>query len=289
MSTSKLFRALKLCLPVCLLLLSGCSALVARQSQQFADTFSSVIKDSDDPVTIAQGLPSYLLLLDALVKNNPDQPSMLTAAATLNSAYASSFVQDSQRALMFNNKALNYAFAALCRQDKRLCRPRDTPVDELKSIMRTLGKDQAGLLYMAGSVWAGWIQANSADWNAIADLARVEVLMTRVVELDEAYDHGGAHLYLGILATVLTPALGGRPEQGKQHFERALALSGGHNLMAKLYYAKNYARGVFDRELHDRLLQQVLAEDPHAEGYTLSNVLAQQKARELLQSADDYF
>ena len=91
---------------------------------------------------------------------------------------------------------------------------------------------------------------------------RIEALMTRVVVLDETYQNGAAQLYLGGLATVLPPALGGRPEVGKMHFDKAVALSGGRNLMAKVLYARNYARGVFDRELHDRLLGEVLAADP---------------------------
>ena len=138
-------------------------------------------------------------------------------------------------------------------------------------------------------MWASWIQANSDDWNAVADMPRVEAVMQRVLALDERYQQGAAHLYLGVLATVLTPALGGRPEVGKQHFDRAVTLSKGQNLMAKLYYAKNYARGIFDRELHDKLLQEVIAADPHAPDLTLSNIMAQQQAKELLQSADDYF
>jgi len=59
--------------------------------------------------------------------------------------------------------------------------------------------------------------------------------------------------------------------------------------MAKVYYAKNYARGVFDRELHDRLLNEVLAADPKAPGWTLSNQLARKEAEALLASADDFF
>jgi TRAP transporter T-component len=92
-----------------------------------------------------------------------------------------------------------------------------------------------------------------------------------------------------VIATAIPPALGGRTEVGREHFEKALALSQGHNLMVKVYYAKNYARGVFDRELHDRLLNEVLAADPHQTGWTLSNLKAQEEASALLASADEYF
>lgn len=269
--------------------LSSCSSILEKKGQHFANSFSSAVLDSDDPVMIEQGIPSYLLLLDALVKNNPEQTALWQAAANLNSAYAGSFIKDSARIKSVNNKALQYVFIALCQKDKRLCNPRELSLDELNAILQQLTVRDVSILYVTGSVWAGWIQANSDDWNAIADLPRVEAVMKRVLVLDEHHQQGAAHLYLGVLATVLTPALGGRPEIGKQHFERAISLSGGKNLMAKLYYAKNYARGILDRELHDKLLQEVVIADPHAPNFTLSNVMAQQQAKELLQSADDYF
>ena len=69
----------------------------------------------------------------------------------------------------------------------------------------------------------------------------------------------------------------------------AVALSGGKNLLAPVLYAENYARLVFDRELHDRLLNEVLAADPDVHGLTLQNTYAQQEAEALLADADEYF
>jgi len=125
--------------------------------------------------------------------------------------------------------------------------------------------------------------------KAVAQLPRVRLIMERIVELNPAWQQGGAHLYLGVLSTLLPPALGGKPEVGKQHFEAAIEISGGKNLMAKVLYAEKYARLLFDQPLHDRLLKEVLAADPHAEGLTLMNTLAQKKAAELLASGKEYF
>jgi hypothetical protein len=66
-------------------------------------------------------------------------------------------------------------------------------------------------------------------------------------------------------------------------------LSGGKDLGVKVEYARGYARLVYDRELHDRLLNEVLVSEVKLPGLTLINSLAQQQARELLASADDYF
>jgi hypothetical protein len=54
-------------------------------------------------------------------------------------------------------------------------------------------------------------------------------------------------------------------------------------------YARYYARTLYDRELHDRLLNDVMAAEPNQDGYTLFNTLAQREAQELLDAADEYF
>ena len=71
--------------------------------------------------------------------------------------------------------------------------------------------------------------------------------------------------------------------------ERAISLSEGKYLMAKVVYAEQYARLVFDKDLHDRLLRQVIDSDPIVEGMTLTNLLAQERAKILLRESDDYF
>ena len=144
-------------------------------------------------------------------------------------------------------------------------------------------------MYGYGSAWAGWVQISSNDWNAIAQLPKLEALMQKVVELEPGYEKGGADLYLGVLYTLRPASLGGRPELGRKHFESAIRLSHGKNLMAKVFLADQYARLVFDQPLHDRLLEEVIDADPVARGYTLSNTIAQERARELLAESNEYF
>jgi len=137
--------------------------------------------------------------------------------------------------------------------------------------------------------WTGWMQAHSSDWNAIAQLGKVKYLMNRCIELDETISDGGPHLYMGGLETVLPASLGGNPEKGREHFERSIEISQGQFLMAKVVFAEQYAKLVFDKALHDRLLNEVLSANPVSEGRTLTNTVAQTRARELLAESDDYF
>ena len=87
----------------------------------------------------------------------------------------------------------------------------------------------------------------------------------------------------------MPPALGGRPEDGRAHFERAVEITGGRHLLVKVFFAESYARLVYDKELHDRLLRDVLAADVAAPELTLMNAIAQEQARVLLETSDDYF
>ena len=152
MSVKKIFNSLSV--SIAIFCLSGCSSILEKKGQHFANSFSSAILESDDPVMIEQGIPSYLLLLDALVKNNPEQTALWQAAASLNSAYAGNFIKDAGRVKKVNNKALQYAFTALCQRDKRLCQPRDLAVDDLTVILKQLDGKSLSTLYVAGSGWA---------------------------------------------------------------------------------------------------------------------------------------
>ncbi len=94
---------------------------------------------------------------------------------------------------------------------------------------------------------------------------------------------------MAVMESILPPALGGKPELAKKHFDRAIELSNGENLMAKVLYAEKYARMLFDRQLHDELLQQVIDADIGSTDQLLIDTLAKQKAAELLLDGDDYF
>ena len=269
--------------------LAGCASMVSSATGRLASDLSAAILDQNDPETVEAGAPAYLLLIDGLIRDNPKSEDLLRSGAKLYGAYAGVFVKDTERAGRLTDKARAYAERALCQHRATLCGLDKRSYDDFRIALASVNKDSVPTLFVFASTWAGWIQAHSGDWNAVADLAKVRAAMERVVALDETHERGSAHLYLGVMTTLLPPALGGKPEEGRGHFERAIALSQGNDLMAKVEYARRYARLVFDRPLHDRLLNEVLQAPVSAPGLTLSNTLAQRAARELLKSADSYF
>ena len=105
----------------------------------------------------------------------------------------------------------------------------------------------------------------------------------------EFYGEGTAKMYLGIVNSIRPPALGGKPELANKYFEEAISISNGKNLAVKVEYANSYARTLYERELHDQLLNEVLLAETDAPGFTMSNTMAKEEAKRLLASADDYF
>jgi len=274
---------------ISILLLSGCSFFISSATVDMTENLSQSILNNNDLATVEAGAPAYLLMVDSLLYRNPDNESLLRGASNIYTSYTTVFVKDQARAKKLTEKALNYALRAICVRRSKTCGFREVNFQEFKNILLSLEKKDVPDLFSLGSAWSAWIQMHREDWNAVAEISRVEAIMERVIELDEFYQDGGAHLYLGVLATFFPPALGGKPDVGRKHFERALEISKDKNLMVKVLYAQHYARLVFDRELHDRLLNEVLEAKTDVPGYTLSNTLAKKQARELLQSGKDYF
>ena len=269
--------------------LTGCASLVSSAGSRMAQSLGEAVASSNDPQTVHDGLPAYLLLVDGMIAGDPSNPELLLSGARLYSSYATAFVSDPERTQRLATKGRDYGWQGLCRSQRQTCGIWSAPYEEFASAVERLARDDVPALFGCAAAWATWIQANRSDWVAVADKARVELMMQRVVTLDERFERGAAHLYLGVLDTLLPAALGGKPEEGRQHYERALDLSEGRNLMAKTLLARDYARLVFDRELHDRLCREVTEADPREPGLTLSNVLAIEEAQRLLASANDYF
>lgn len=272
------------------LVLTSCSSIISSATNKMAKNLSTAIMNNDDLATVRAGAPAYLLMLDSFVEGDPEDSNMQIAAANLYSAYAGVFVKDDeQRAKRLTQKSLDFALNANCLADESRCGLKTMEFKKFETIIEKYEKEDIESLFILGSSWAGWIQSRRGDWNAAADLARVTKIMNHALKLDDRYQQGQIHLYLGVLNTLLPPALGGKTEIGKNHFEKAIEIAQGKNLMAKVLYAEKYARLVFNQELHDKLLKQVLKTEPRLRGFTLTNMLAIEQAKALLTSGEDYF
>jgi hypothetical protein len=281
------FKALLL-LPLSLSL-GACATLVSSAATGLADNLSSAILNQDDPETVRAGAPSYLLLLDSFVEGNPDDPDILAAGATLYATYGAVFAEEPTRASRLTTRARRYALRAMCKSYAPACGWPDATYDEFVATLDGIGRKKAAYLYTYGYASLAFLRAHSSDVNSIAELPQIEALLSHYLDISGDAVNSSAYTYMGILLTLRPPAAGGEPERAREYFEKAIALTGGKDLGAKVEFARSYAKKLYEREMHDQLLNEVMAADPYQDGYTLSNVLAQEEAAALLAEADDYF
>ncbi|MEM7431330.1 MAG: TRAP transporter TatT component family protein [Pseudomonadota bacterium] len=270
------------------MLLAGCATVVNNAASAFGENLSSAILNQDDPAIVKAGMPSYILLLDSFLQDDRDNAAILDAAANLYASYGAVFADEPQRAQRLTRRARDYANEAACLVVSDACQWRDLTFDEFEASLLAVESDDAEMLYTWGLASLAYIRAHSSDYGALAQIPQATAAMQRYITLAGDDANAAAHSYLGILKT-FRGELGGQMDEGKAEFERAIYLSRDRDLSAKVEYLKGYARARYDRELNDQLCDEILTASPYADGYTLTNVLAQEEATTLCAEADDYF
>ena len=271
------------------LAVSGCSLFGSRAADSFGTNLTGAIMNHDDPETARAGMPSYMLLMDSFVEGNPESPAMLGAAANLYASYGAVFADDPTRASRLTRRARNYASDAMCFTYAASCTWDDLAYEDFAASLDGVTVADADVLYTYGFALLAYIRAHSSDWGALAELPQAEAIVVRYLELSGDAAKASAFNYLGILQTLRPPAMGGKPEEARANFERAIAMTNGLDLSVKVEFAKGYAKTLYDRELHDQLVGEVLDASPYADGFTLLNVMAQEEALLLSAQANDYF
>ncbi|MFQ5547255.1 MAG: TRAP transporter TatT component family protein [Woeseia sp.] len=281
---ASLFTFIAACLAV-----SGCATLMSSAATGLAEDLSAAVLNQNDPELVRDGAPAYLLLLDSILEGSPDDPELLIAAAKMYATYGTVFADDPERSARLTSRAIEYAQRGVCNAYADGCDWNKATFDDFEASLVGLRHKHAEIAYGYSLASLAYTLAHSDDWNAIARLPHLEALLLRYLEISKLAVESDVYTYLGILLTLRPAALGGKPEQARSYFERSIELTGGTDLAAKVEFAQGYARLLYDRELHDRLLNEVIAADPNVPGLTLSNVIAQRNAADLLASADEYF
>jgi hypothetical protein len=269
--------------------ISACGGILRKVQNGLAEELTKSALNHDDPETVGAALPAYLLLLDAGA-NSPDADgTSLCSAAKLYGTYAGAFVSDAPRQQRLSARALRYGVRGACALNKSLCAANTRNFEDLAVLVNPLGANELPALACLGAAWASDVQARADQPDAQADAPKVRIIYERIAKLQPAFGNGEAQMVLGVMNSLLPPALGGKPEIGAAYFRKAVAISDNKNLMAKVLYAQYFARLMFDQPLHDQLLNEVLTAPLEAKDLTLSNQIAKTRAQALLLSGKDYF
>lgn len=275
-----------------LALFPGCIQMIAiRSVGGIMDYGFEAFNEESDLQIAQQALGSNLKLLEALIKADPDNKKFLLLASQGYNAYALAFAEDdsAQRAAALYLRGRDYALKAL-NSNERFTNAVDKDLKTFTDAVLSLSKEDIPAVFWTAFGWGGFINLSRDDPSALADLAKANVMMEFVLKHDAAFYYGGAHLYFGSVVGSTPAALGGKPEIARDHFEKAIELSGGKFLLAYVYYAKTYAVQVQDQHLFEELLNKVRTTSlnvlPEAR---FPNAVAKKKAELLLEKESELF
>jgi hypothetical protein len=274
-------------------LFQACSMdkFVIRQTGALLDYGVLALYEETDLKLAEQAMASDIKLLEGMIKGDPENEHLLLLTVQALNGYALGFVEDEEpeRAKVFYLRAKDYGLRVL-RQDDAFAQADTGSLDQYTDAVNNLDEDYIDALFWTGFAWAGWINLSIDDPRAMIDLTKVQVLMQRVLDLNDSYFHGSTHLFFGSIWGVKPRMLGGDPEKAKEHFEKNLEITKGKFLLTYVYYALFYAAKVLDEDLFYSFVVKI--EETPAEalpGFQLLNMIAKSKVKYLREFGEEWF
>lgn len=279
----------------CLLLpaLSGCSLqkLAIRSTGRMLDGGFASMMAEDDLVLAKTALESNLKLVEGLIRSDPENERLLLLAAQGFTAYALGFVEDDDpaRAVKLYLRGRRYAERWVERKTG-VALTEIQRLDRFEAAVAALPPQALPGVFWLGNAWASAAMLRLDDVASISDLPKIETLMRFVLDHDEGFYYGSAHLFFAGYYGGRPRMLGGDPEAARAHLDRQRELTGGRFLLTELFRVKYVAMPSLDEEATRATLEHILTFDlDSAPDLRLVNRVTQRKARRLLDSLDDYF
>lgn len=211
------------------LVLAGCGftqRLAVGSMVPVLENTASAARERGDVATVGAGMPANLLLLDGLIRTDPDNSRLLSLGSYLYFGYALGYVEasDPKLASMYYAMGRDYGLHALERHGAFRTGRRGT-VDDFQHGLASVGKQDVAALAWTGANWARWLSLNLDSPAAIAEMPRVEALLDRLLQLAPDYEHGLPHALRGSYDALRPQMFGGNPERARREFEAAMQVS----------------------------------------------------------------
>ena len=255
----------------------------------------------NDPEFVRQGAPATLKMVEMLLEQNPGHRGLLLTACSGFTQYAYAFVQVDweqapagsvearqlrERASRMYERARGYCLRGL---DGAVPGAGTALAGGKRELIGSAQAEDVPFLYWTAAAWGGSLAVAENPLLRIGEIARIRALLERALALNPQFEAGALHdLMIGIVG--LPALVGGSSQRAREHFDRAVTLSGGQSAFAFVTMATSVAQPARNRAEFVRLLEQALAVDvDRRPEIRLANLIAQKRARFLLQRAPKLF
>jgi predicted anti-sigma-YlaC factor YlaD len=289
-----------------LLSLAGCGGLASKVASTALTSGGDAYDNDDDPELVRAAVPFGLKTMEGVLESRPDDEKLLLALTSGFTQFGYAFVASDadaadlggrlaeakalrERARHLFLRARGYGLRALDERRARLGQQLSAARDPSATLAQAR-KEDVPFLYWTASAWVLAIVNGKGDMGLVAELPVPVAMMERALALDESWGEGALHEFFVSYLAGRSAAEGGGPERVKAHLDRALDLSMNKKLGPRVSYAEGFLVQAQDRAAFTATLEAVLQANPdETPRLRLVNVLAQRRARLLLDHVDDLF
>lgn len=272
-----------------------------RMAAALSDTAAAYARD-DDLEFVRTGAPATLKMVEMMLDNQPRHAGLLLTACSGFAQYAYAFLQVDgeilaptdaresaalrQRATRMYRRARGYCQRELGTRHASLHAALEKEPGRAAELVEHTARADVPALFWTAATWAGELSLAENQLFRLGELAIIRALLARALALDEGWGEGTLHEAM-IAIEGLPAVAGGSPARAREHFTRAVALSGGNSAFAYVALASSVAAPAKDKAEFERALKQALAvELDRKPALRLANMVAQKRARFLLANAD---
>jgi predicted anti-sigma-YlaC factor YlaD len=289
-------------------LLAACSinklAMNAVSDALTGEGSGDVFTGDSDPQLVGDAIPFAIKMYESLLASNPNHRGLILTTGSLFVMYANAFVQGpaellprqqhtERQAAMERAKMLYLRGGAILSGglEKKYPGIGEGPRNgEFPKTLSKLKKADVPFIYWSAAAYLSAYSLNPFDMELGVKIPGLMALIERAYELDPDFNAGALDDFLVLAYASLPEAMGGNKALVETHYQRSREKSRG--LLAGPYvsYATAVSIPAQDYATFKTCLETALALDPDADlANRLVNILAQRKARYLLDNAGLYF
>jgi hypothetical protein len=240
--------------------------------------------------------------IEKQVARNPDNPDLLLKAVSNLTIYSYGFLMEKadrevvknyhkgkklyHRAQNIFNRAKDYGLRGI----KFYYPGFDSLMEATKMESFTFKKEDVPFFYWTAAAWGGTISASRGDLDYVVELPKVGWLLERAIDVDSDWNKGA--LYSAMISySMRRTDQGGQGEKlARLYFKKAIESSGGHDCSPYVTLAELVSVNNQDQKEFEELLKKALTIDINIyPELKLSNIIAQSRARWLLEQKEELF
>lgn len=268
------------------------NTVAVNATTNIVDYGMGAIFEESDLDFAEKAIPGNLTLLEALYRaKDKDDDHLAFLLVQGYTGYTLGFVEDvdADRAKVLYARARDYGLKSL-KKKKQFAATFDQDQAAFKKSLEQFGKDDVPMIFWTANAWGNLINVSISDPAVLGDLPKVSAMMEFVLNNDEKYFYGSAHLYFAAILATTPKNLGGKPDSARYHFEKCFEIGKNLFVLPHVYMAKSYCVQMQDKELFQKLLLTVeeVSLDSLPE-QRLVNAIAKRKAKKLAEKIDELF